>query len=79
MLPERGFELREMLLHHVADNLAIHPEVLVNQNVAESPDLRPWDVWVRSNNVSRQMSDGLTDHLEVALDGSHNVTDPLST
>ena len=64
-LPERG----KLVLDNVPEDLYVDPEVLVNQDVAQSADLLPLDVGATRAELLRQALDCLTDHFEIAHDG----------
>jgi len=52
----------------IANDAPVDPEVLMDEDVAEAPDLRPRDLRVRTGDLFGKMVHGLTDDLAVALD-----------
>ncbi len=53
----------------VPNNVSLHSEVLVDEDVAESSDLGPSDLWVRIPYLSREMIRSLSDDLQVTFNG----------
>ncbi|CAM3980135.1 hypothetical protein TSOC111612_23770 [Tsukamurella ocularis] len=53
----------------VPDNIAIDSEVLMHQDVPETPDLRPGNLRTCACDVGREVVYGFSDDLEIALDG----------
>ncbi len=58
-----------MGLDHVANDVDIDPELLVDEYVPEAADLRPGDLGVRIGDLRRQVVRRLSDDLKVPLDG----------
>nr|WP_258070591.1 hypothetical protein [Pseudoclavibacter sp. AY1F1] len=53
----------------VANCLKINTEILVDENVAQAADLRPWNLRVRVDGLSRQVLRCLTEDLQIPLEG----------
>src|SRR5690625_4986268 len=68
MAPQRLGERREVRLHDIADDLRVDSEVLVDEDVAESSDLRPRDTRVSIDDLRRKVVHGFADGLQVAFD-----------
>lgn len=66
---QRGRQGRGVLLHDIEDNVAIHTEILMDENVAETADLRPRDLRVYPSDLVGEMIHSFPDDLQVALDG----------
>lgn len=57
-----------MSLDDITDYVDVDTEVLVHQDVAKAPDLRPRDLRVHAGDLIGKMVHGLADELEIALD-----------
>ena len=60
-------QLRQVGLNHIPDDGNINPEVLVHKDVAETSDLRPRDLRVRTNDLRREVVQSFANDLQVAL------------
>ncbi|MCK1802595.1 hypothetical protein MTQ12_05940 [Brevibacterium sp. R8603A2] len=68
MAPQCFGERREVCFHDIAEDLDVDSEVLVDEDVAESSDLRPRDTWVSIDDLRRKVVHGFADDLQVAFD-----------
>jgi len=69
-LAYRALQGRKVSLDNAPDQLEIHPQILVSQNIPGPGNLRPGYVWVTCGKVIRSdVPDHLADDLQVSDDG----------
>jgi len=66
-LCESSSQRREVVLDYVANDVYIHTEILMNDDVPKASDLRPADFWVAFCDTCGQMLCCFTNYLKVAL------------
>lgn len=64
-------ERRQVFLHSFPDDAQVYAKVLVRQDIAQPAHPAPRYLRVASQQIVRKIGRGLTDDLQVALDGVH--------
>lgn len=57
-------KLRKVTLHDISDNAHVDSEVLMDEDVTETSDLWPGNLWVHAGDLSRKMIHCFADDLQ---------------